>query len=82
VVRIRTPSAVLHPIGDQIAERAAQDPEVVATTLKRMAKKGLVFPKRKGDSYYYAAPPFAHGILEHQVHTIDKELAQIYEDYS
>ena len=40
---------------DQIAERAAQDPEAVAATLKRMAKKGLVFPKRKGESYYYAA---------------------------
>jgi electron transport complex protein RnfB len=45
----------------QIAERAAQDPEVVAASLKRMAKKGLVFPKRTGDSYSYAAPPFAHG---------------------
>ena len=65
----------------QIAERAAQDPAVVAATLKRMAGKGLVFPKRKSDSCYYAAPPFAHGILEHQVHRIDKELAQIYEDY-
>ena len=66
---------------DQIAERAAQDPEAVAATLKRMAKKGLVFPKRVGETYYYAAAPFAHGILEHQVHTVDKELAQIYEDY-
>jgi ferredoxin len=66
---------------DRIAERAAQDPEVVAATLRRMAKKGLAFPKRKGESYYYAAPPFAHGILEHQVHRMDKELAQIYEDY-
>ena len=66
---------------DKIAERAAQDPEAVAATLKRMARKGLVFPKRKGEAYHYAAPPFAHGILEHQVHTIDKELAQIYEDY-
>ena len=66
---------------ERIAERAGQDPEMVATTLERMAKKGLAFPKRKGDSRYYAAPPFAHGILEHQVHTIDRELAQIYEDY-
>jgi len=66
---------------DRIAERAAQDPEKVAATLKRMARKGLAFPKRKGDTHYYAAPPFAHGILEHQVHTIDRELAQIYEDY-
>jgi len=66
---------------DSIAERAAQDPEAVAATLKRMAKKGLAFPKRVGETNYYAAPPFAHGILEHQVHRIDGELAQIYEDY-
>ena len=66
---------------ERIAERAGQDPEVVATTLERMAKKGLAFPKRTGDTHYYAAPPFAHGILEHQVHTIDRDLAQIYEDY-
>jgi len=65
----------------QIAERAAQDPKAVAAVLKRMTKKGLVFPKRKGESHYYAAPPFAHGILEHQVHRIDEELARIYEDY-
>jgi electron transport complex protein RnfB len=65
----------------QIAERAAQDPEVVAAALRRMAGKGLVFPKRKGESYYYAASPFAHGILEHQVNRIDAELARIYEDY-
>jgi ferredoxin len=66
---------------DKIAERAGQDPETVAETLKRMAKKGLAFPKRKGETYYYAAPPFAHGILEHQVHRMDRELAQLYEDY-
>jgi ferredoxin len=65
----------------QIAERAAQDPQTVAATLRRMAGKGLVFPKREGESYYYAAPPFAHGILEHQINRIDAELAQIYEDY-
>ncbi len=66
---------------EQIAERAQQDPEKVASILKRMIKKGHVFPKRKGDSHYYAAAPFAHGILEHQVHRLDKEMAQIYEDY-
>jgi ferredoxin len=66
---------------DRIAERAGQDPETVAAKLKGMAKKGLLFPKRKGETNYYAAASFAHGILEHQVHTIDKELAQIYEEY-
>ncbi len=65
----------------KIAERAGQNPGKVAATLREMAKKGLVFPKRKGENYYYAAAPFAHGILEHQVNRLDKELAQAYEDY-
>jgi len=65
----------------QIAERAGQDPETTAATLKRMAEKGLVFPKRVGETHYYAAAPFAHGILEHQVHRMDRELAEIYEQY-
>ncbi len=65
----------------QIAERAMQDPQAVATVLKRMTEKGLLFPKLKGEEYCYIAAPFAHGILEHQVVRIDKELAQQYEDY-
>ena len=65
----------------QIAARAKQDPETAAGTLKRMAEKGLLFPKREGETYYYAAAPFAHGILEHQVHRMDRELAELYEEY-
>jgi electron transport complex protein RnfB len=65
----------------QIAKRAQQGTERVAAILKRMAEKGLVFPKRKGETFYYAAAPYAHGILEHQVNRIDKELAQLIEDY-
>ena len=65
----------------QIAARAKQDPETVEATLKRMAEKGLLFPKREGEMYYYAAAPFAHGILEHQVHRMDRELAELYEEY-
>jgi DNA-binding transcriptional ArsR family regulator len=66
---------------EQIAKRAGQDPETVAATLKRMAEKGLLYPKREGEKRYYAAAPFAHGILEHQVHRMDRELAEIYEEY-
>ena len=65
----------------QIAERSGHNPENAATILKRMAEKGLLFPKRQGDKYYYVAAPFAHGILEHQVHRMDRELAEIYEEY-
>lgn len=65
----------------QIAGRAGQDPETASAILKRMAEKGLLFPKRKGVTYYYVAAPFAHGILEHQVHRMDRELAEFYEEY-
>lgn len=65
----------------QIATRARQAPARVAETLERMARKGLVFPKRKGGARYYAAPPFAHGILEHQVERMDRALAKAYEAY-
>jgi len=66
---------------EQIASRARQDPGTAAVTLKGMAEKGLLFPKREGEDYYYAAAPFAHGILEHQVHRLDRELAEYYEEY-
>jgi Pyruvate/2-oxoacid:ferredoxin oxidoreductase delta subunit len=65
----------------KIAERAGQDPETVAAMLKRMAEKGHLFPKREGDSWYYAAAPFAHGIVEHQVHRMDREWAELFEQY-
>ena len=65
----------------QIAERASQDTETTAATLKRMAAKGLLLPKRVDETYYYAAAPFIHGMLEHQVVKLDRELADIYEEY-
>ena len=65
----------------KIAGRTGHDPEKVSAILKRMAEKGLVFPKRKGDAHYYAAAPYAHGIFEHQVNRMDPEMAQMFEDY-
>jgi len=49
-----------------------------------MMEKGLVFPrfpKTGGEPFYYAAAPFAHGIFEHQVKRMDKELAGLFEQY-
>ncbi len=66
---------------ERIAQRANQNPETVAAALKRMAERGLVFPKRDGQKNYYAAAAFAHGILEHQANRMDREFAQIYEQY-
>jgi len=65
----------------KITERAGQDPEKISAILKRMAEKGLVFPKRKGEACYYAAAPYAHGIFEHQVNRMDPEIARMFEEY-
>ncbi len=65
----------------KIAGRVKQAPEKISAILKRMAEKGLVFPKRKREGYYYAAAPYAHGIFEHQVNRMNPEMAQMFEDY-
>ncbi|TFH40385.1 MAG: hypothetical protein E4G96_07600 [Chrysiogenales bacterium] len=66
---------------EQIAARTGQDPKFVISILRGMAAKGLLFPKQKDGKRYYAAAPFAHGLLENQVKTIDRELAALYEEY-
>ncbi len=66
---------------EQVAARTDGDPERLAIVLEGMAAKGLVFPKRKGEAHYYAAAPFAHGLIEHQVERMDGGLARLIEDY-
>src|SRR5512139_1354568 len=57
---------------EQIAQRDGLDAGPLAAMLERMAARGLVFPKRDGEQRYYAAAPFAHGLVEHQVGRMDK----------
>ena len=69
----------------EVAERTKQKLEKAERTLQGMMDKGLVFPrfpKKKGEPFYYAAAPFAHGIFEHQVKRMDKELAELVEQSS
>ncbi|MEJ2715701.1 MAG: 4Fe-4S binding protein, partial [Deltaproteobacteria bacterium] len=66
---------------ESIAERAGRDPQEVEGLLARMAKKGLVFTSKKGDSLRYAAVPYVVGIFEHQLKTMDRELAELTEQY-
>ncbi len=64
-----------------IAARTGRDPASLSAALSKMAAKGLCYPKRVDGTRYYAAAPFAHGILENQVNTIDPDLARLYEEY-
>jgi Na+-translocating ferredoxin:NAD+ oxidoreductase subunit B len=64
-----------------VADRVQQGMEDVSKVLDRMVEKGLIFRVQKGDSVTYAALPFAVGSWEFQVKTIDRELAQLFEQY-
>ena len=52
--------------------------------LQTMTEKGLTFPrfpKEKGGVVYFAAAPWAHGIIEHQIKRMDHEMARLYEEF-
>jgi ferredoxin len=66
---------------EQIAERADKPAEEVATRLEDMTERGLLFRSRRGDSPKYAAIPFVHGIFEFQIKSLDRELAEMMEQY-
>jgi Na+-translocating ferredoxin:NAD+ oxidoreductase subunit B len=70
--------------GKEIAEKINQDPAEVEALLQRMTEKGHTlprFPQKKGEPFYYAAAPYIHGILEHQLHRADPELAELFAEH-
>ncbi len=69
---------------EEVAARTGRDPANAEGILQGMMKKGLVFPRfprKAGEPFYYAAAPFAHGIFEHQLKRMNKELAELFEEY-
>lgn len=69
---------------EDIAKKINRDPAEVEQILQRMTEKGHTFPrfpKKEGEPFYYAAAPYAHGILEHQVISMDEELAELLEEH-
>ncbi len=63
------------------AGRLGLDPEWTATQMERMAKKGLLFRSRKGNSLRYAAVPYIVGIYEFQVNNLDRSFALDMDEY-
>jgi electron transport complex protein RnfB len=64
-----------------VARRLNRDPDEVADLMEQMAKKGLLFRKRKGDGILYAAVPYVVGIFEFQVKSMDEAFARDNEQY-
>jgi len=66
---------------DSISNRTHRDLQETTDMLETMAKNGLVFRKRKADAVYFAAIPFVIGSFEFQLKRMDKDLAQMVEEY-
>ena len=66
---------------EDVAKRLDRDPGETAELIERMAKKGLIFRLRKGDTARYGAVPFVPGIYDFQLGTMERGFAQDMQDY-
>ncbi|UCD57224.1 MAG: 4Fe-4S binding protein [Candidatus Hydrogenedentota bacterium] len=64
-----------------IAKRLGMDESEAAEKLEDLAKRGLIFRVREGDTVHYMAIHFIVGIYEFQLNTLDRELAELFEEY-
>ena len=65
----------------QIADRLGYDAVSLRGQLKEMVRRGLIAAGRTDAGLGYGLMPFAVGIYEMQVNTIDAEFACLFEDY-
>ncbi|OQY11143.1 MAG: hypothetical protein B6I31_05470 [Desulfobacteraceae bacterium 4572_19] len=64
------------------AKRTGHDAEKMKEQLEIMAQKGTLFRKRSGEKLFYAAVPYVIGSYEFQLKTMDKEFADLMEQYN
>lgn len=66
---------------DAVAERLGRPLDEINAQLADMAGRGLLFSKTKNDTTKYAATPFVHGVFEFQIKRMDRELADLMNQY-
>ncbi len=71
---------LLEPV-ETIAEKLGLPLEEAKAKLADMAGRGLIFSKTKDNTTLYGATPFVHGIFEYQVNRMDRELAELMNQY-
>jgi ferredoxin len=64
-----------------IAEKSGAVPMETRNTLKRMSAKGLADLKKGEGEFLYALRPFVVGFYEGQLPRMDKEMAELFEEY-
>ncbi|MEW6240813.1 MAG: 4Fe-4S dicluster domain-containing protein [Chloroflexota bacterium] len=68
-------------IVEEIAARTGRDIAGLRDQLKGMSRRGLIEAGRKNGALGFKLMPFVVGIYEMQVHTMDAELARLFEEY-
>jgi ferredoxin len=66
---------------EDVAERLDRHPLDTAELMERMAKKGLLFRLRTGDTARYGVVPFVPGIYDFQLGSMGRGFAQDMQDY-
>jgi len=64
-----------------IAGRTGMEKDALRARLEAMARKGLLLRVRAGEEAFYSALSFVVGIYEFNLNTIDRELAELFEEY-
>lgn len=65
-----------------IVARTGLDKEYLDKKLKEMARKGQLFRIRLGEASFYKLLPFVFGIYEFQQPRIDREFAELFDEYT
>ena len=66
---------------EQVAERLGRNPKAALDLLSRMSQKGLILRVRFNGATHYMAAMFVIGILEFQLKNLDREMAEIFDEY-
>ena len=66
----------------RVARRLGRPPEAVRATLDRMAARGQIGSFTMDGQQRYALMPFVIGIYEFQVDRVDREFAELFEEYA
>jgi Na+-translocating ferredoxin:NAD+ oxidoreductase subunit B len=67
---------------EQVAARLGRDPAAMAERLESMAERGLLFRSKTAKGVKYGAVPFLPGIWEFQLATMDREFAELLDQYN
>ena len=66
---------------ENIANKVGMEPVKATIVLERMAERGLIRARGTGEKRGYALMPWVVGIYEEQLGRLDKETAQLFEQY-